>query len=57
MEKWSRFAALAASLILGGCMTRPLTTAEYDPTANFEGLKTYRWMEDSRRVTGERQEP
>lgn len=55
MKRWSGFAALAAILLLGGCDERPLTTTEYDPTANFEGLKTYRWMEDTRRVTADRE--
>jgi hypothetical protein len=55
MKVWRGVAALAVIFILGGCDERPLTTTEYDPTANFEGLKTYRWMEDSRRVTADRQ--
>jgi hypothetical protein len=55
MKRWHGLTALAAILILGGCDERPLTTAEYDPAANFDGLKTYRWMEDSRRVTADRQ--
>lgn len=55
MKTWSGFGALAVVLILGGCDERPLTTAEYDPTATFAGLKTYCWMEDSRRVTADRQ--
>jgi hypothetical protein len=55
MKTWGGLAALAVIAILGGCDERPLTTAEYDPAANFEGLKTYRWMEDSRRQTADRE--
>lgn len=55
MKRLSGLGALAVILILGGCDERAVTTAEYDPAANFEGLKTYRWMEDSQRVTADRQ--
>jgi hypothetical protein len=57
MQNWSRCGVLAVILILGGCKERPLTSAEYDGKASFTALKTYRWMDDSGRVTADRRQP
>jgi len=55
MKRWSGLAALATFLVLAGCDERPLNSVEYDPEASFDGLKTYLWMEDSRRITADRE--
>ncbi len=57
MKIWSGTGALAVILILSGCNEQPLTNVEYDTEAHFTGLKTYRWMDDSRRVTADREVP
>jgi hypothetical protein len=43
-----------AVLLLAGCQERPLMTVDYDPAGNFAELKTYRWQEDSGRITAAR---
>lgn len=57
MKWWSSLGAVTIILALGGCNEKPQASIEYDPTARFAGLKTYRWLEDSRRVTADRELP
>jgi hypothetical protein len=54
MRKWFVTPVVAALLLVAGCDERPLTTVEYDPDATFSGFKTYRWLEDSGRITADR---
>ena len=37
---------------LAGCSTMEIST-DFDPTANFAGLKTYAWLDEPRKATGD----
>jgi len=46
--------AAAGLLLVAGCDERPMLTTDYDPAGHFTGLKSYRWLEDSGRITADR---
>ena len=54
MKQWRRLVAGVVLLVLAGCDEPYVITIHYDPAASFEGLTTYCWMDDSERVTADR---
>lgn len=54
MSRWHSGLAVGLLLVLAGCNEPPVTSVEFDPTASFDGLKSYRWMPDSGRITADR---
>lgn len=47
MKTWAAIVALCGILVLGGCSNVSITT-DHDPDANFDAMKSYQWMTQSK---------